>query len=244
MASNNLVLHFLNDSRAETIVWLVEELGVDYEIKFYQRSGSLLAPKELKNIHPLGKSPVITHDGNTIAESGAIIAYLLRTFDTSESGPRFSTFKDEKSRIQNDYFEHYAEGSLMPILVNKLVFSKFPQMAPWYVRPVIAGFADQVRASWLDKQLATHLQMIDGELKKSSTGWFCNSEEPTGADFSMFFPLFKLAKGRGGALEAPESIKTWVAKAMDRPANVRAHQRIKDAEEAQAVANPSESSKL
>ncbi|KAL7411633.1 hypothetical protein BDY24DRAFT_342648 [Mrakia frigida] len=184
-SSSKLTLHFLDHSRAETILWILEELQVEYEMKVYSRGSNYLAPKELREIHPLGKSPVIVHNSLVIAETGNIISYLLRTFDSHTNGVFSPKDLSPEMDQKNAYYLHYAEGSLMPILVNKLVFSKFPEMSPWYARPIITGFAAQVNKNWLDMELKKHLGMIDGDLQKtgSSSSWFCGGEEPTQADF-------------------------------------------------------------
>lgn len=155
-----VVVHFLSDSRAESILWLLEELAVDYRIHYWRREPNMLAPKGLRQIHPLGKSPVIEHGNKVVAETGNLIAYLLHRAFPSETTAAFTQFPTEDARETDSYFLFYVEGSLMPILVNKLVFSKFPAMSPWYIRPIISSFASSVDKMWLDRQLVTHLAMV------------------------------------------------------------------------------------
>lgn len=159
-SSAPVVVHFLSDSRAESILWLLEELGVDYRIHYWRREPNMLAPKGLRQIHPLGKSPVLEHAGQTIAETGNIIEYLLSRAFQSETTAAFRQYPTAEGKETDSYFMFYVEGSLMPILVNKLVFSKFPAMSPWYIRPIISSFASSVDKMWLDKQLVTHLAMV------------------------------------------------------------------------------------
>ena len=118
-----LTVHHLNNSRSQRVLWLLEELGVPYEIVRYQRQPDMRAPKELRAIHPLGKSPVITDNGNTIAESGAIVEYLIATYGNGRLIPPPNT----PERLRYTYWLHYAEGSAMPPLLLKLLFTLMPK---------------------------------------------------------------------------------------------------------------------
>src|ERR1700679_3977895 len=114
-----LIVHHLNNSRSQRVLWLLEELGLAYEIKYYQRNAkTMLAPPELRAIHPLGKSPVVTDDGAVLAETGAIIEYLVE-----KSGGGLRPAAGTPERLRWSYWLHYAEGSLMPPLVMRLIFS-------------------------------------------------------------------------------------------------------------------------
>src|SRR5687768_5409513 len=116
-----LTVHHLNNSRSQRVLWLLEELGVPYEIKRYQRDPkTMLAPSSLKKVHPLGKSPVITDGELTVAESGAIIEYLVERYGKGTLAPPASA----PAHRRYVYWMHYGEGSLMPLLVMKLVFSR------------------------------------------------------------------------------------------------------------------------
>ena len=130
-----ITLHHLNNSRSQRVLWLLEELGVPYEIVRYQRRPDMLAPVELRAVHPLGKSPVITDGGRTIAESGAIIEYLVDTYGEGK-GLRPARGTPEHDRYT--YWLHYAEGSAMPILLLKLVFLVMPKRTPALLRPLVA----------------------------------------------------------------------------------------------------------
>ena len=134
-----LTVHHLNNSRSQRVLWLLEEFGVEYEIKHYQRQPSMLAPPELKAIHPLGKSPVVTDGSNTVAESGAIVEYLVDTYGNGRLIPPPKT----PERLRYTYWMHYAEGSAMPPLLLKLLFTLMPKRAPALVRPLVKQISNQ-----------------------------------------------------------------------------------------------------
>ncbi|MEY9461823.1 glutathione S-transferase [Bradyrhizobium ottawaense] len=136
-----LTVHHLNNSRSQRVLWLLEELGVPYEIVRYQRQPDMRAPKELRAIHPLGKSPVITDNGNTIAESGAIIEYLIATYGNGRLIPPPNT----PERLRFTYWLHYAEGSAMQPLLLKLLFTLMPKRAPALLRPLVRKVSNQAR---------------------------------------------------------------------------------------------------
>ena len=127
-----ITLHHLEHSRSLRILWALEELGLEYEVKFYKRLPTYAAPPELKNIHPLGKAPVLTDGDLVIAESAVILEYLQATYDTEH------TFKPQnpKDLMQYNYWMHYAEGSLMPYLVMTLVMSNVPKHVPFLIKPL------------------------------------------------------------------------------------------------------------
>ena len=129
-----LTVHHLNNSRSQRVLWLLEELGLAYEIVRYQRGPDMRAPKELRAVHPLGKSPVVTDDGKTIAESGAIVEYLTQTYGDGKLLPRPNT----PERLRYTYWLHYAEGSAMPPLLLKLLFTLMPKRAPALLRPLFS----------------------------------------------------------------------------------------------------------
>ncbi len=210
-----LTVHHLNNSRSQRVLWLLEELGVPYELAKYERDPkTMLAPKSLEAIHPLGKSPVVTDDGKTIAESGAIIEYLVETYGAGKWRPAPGT--PELMRYR--YFLHYAEGSLMPYLLLALVFGRV-RKAPWPVRPIAKGIASKVETIAITPNLERHAAFVDGELAKSA--WFAG-EEPTGADVQMLYPMEALA---ARTPNAPERIAAWVARVHARPAYLRAVER-------------------
>ena len=194
-----ITVHYLNNSRSQRVLWLLEELGVPYEVKRYQRNAkTMLAPPELKAVHPLGKSPVITDGERTIAESGAIVEYLVERYGQG----RFAPAPGTEAWLRYRYWLHYAEGSIMPLLVMKLIFNQIPKAPmPFFVKPVARKIVDTVDSAFLGPNLRTHLGYIEDELGKST--WFAG-EELSGADFQMSFPL-EAAAARGGDGARPKS---------------------------------------
>ena len=166
-----IVVHHLNNSRSQRVLWLLEELGLEYEIKRYERDAkTMLAPTSLHQVHPLGKSPVITDADVTLAESGAIIEYLVGRYGNGRLVPALGT----KEHLRYTYWLHYAEGSAMPPLVMKIVFDLF-------------GTGDSGALSeFIASQIKLHFDYMEGELRKST--WFVG-EEFTAADIQMSFPL-------------------------------------------------------
>ena len=211
-----IVVHHLNNSRSQRILWLLEELELPYEIKRYQRQASMLAPPELKKVHPLGKAPVITDGDRVVAESGAILEYLVGRYDRN----RLLTPLDEEEALECRYWLHYAEGSLMPLVVMRLIFSRMGKPpVPWLLRPIGAAFGNGVRKGFLDKQLTTHRQFIEQHLTRPP--WFAG-QHLTLADIQMSFPIQGLA-ARGG-LDGMLATQAWLDKISRRPAWQRAIQ--------------------
>lgn len=208
-----ITLHHLENSRSQRILWLLEELGVDYEIKLYKRDPKTnLAPDELKAIHPLGKSPLITDGGKVIAESAVIVNYLIRNYDKDG---RFTTAPDSEAAQQNEYWLHFAEGSLMPYLVMSLVFTKVKTAPmPFFVRPVAKGIADQVMKSFISPNVENSLRFIEDHLSKNM--WFAG-ENMSASDFQMIFPL-EAAMTRSGIASKLPAINAWVKKVHALPA--------------------------
>ena len=179
-----ITVHHLENSRSQRILWLLEELGSDYEIKRYGRDKQTgLAPPELLDVHPLGKAPVITDGDKTIAESGAIIEYLMYEYDDGMLRPEEGT--DE--RLAYNYWLHYAEGSFAPLMILSLVLSRIEEAPmPFFLRPVAKGIAGKVREGYLDANVTRNLAFMDATLKKSR--WFCGSMF-SAADVQMSFAL-------------------------------------------------------
>jgi glutathione S-transferase len=185
-----ITLHHLQNSRSQRVLWLLEELGVDYEIRRYERNPKTnLAPPELRDVHPLGKSPVITDGDRTLAESATIVEYLARTYGDDQWAPA----PDAPNYWDFSYWMHFAEGSLMPPLLLKLVFTKIRTDSPFLVRPVAAGIAGEVGRSFIDPQIETHFRFVDDHL--AGHDWFAG-ETITAADIQMSFPL-EAAVARG-----------------------------------------------
>ncbi|WP_227368063.1 glutathione S-transferase family protein [Halomonas sp. M20] len=209
-------VHHLENSRSQRVLWLLEELGLDYETVEYARDPeTMLAPAKLKQVHPLGKSPVITDGEITLAESGAIIDYLIERYDTKRS---LIPAPDSADHRHYRFWLHYAEGSAMPLLVMKLVFSrlgKSPVPAP--MRPLGNMFASGVKDKFLNPQIRQHMDFWEGVLGKSA--WFAG-EQFTAADIQMSFPLLAL-DARGG-LEGSPNLKACLTRMRERPAYQRA----------------------
>ena len=209
-----LTVHHLNNSRSQRVLWLLEELGVPYEIKHYQRAPDMQAPKELRAVHALGKSPVITDNGQTIAESGAIIEYIIDTYGNGRLIPPPKTAE----RLRYTYWLHYAEGSAMTPLLLKLLFLMLPRRAPPLMRPVMKVLAKQLMAGVSDPRLKQHMAYWEEELGKSE--WFCGSEF-TAADVQMSFPL-EAAAARGGLENGHPKCMAFLERIQARPAYHRA----------------------
>jgi glutathione S-transferase len=214
-----LTVHHLNNSRSQRVLWLLEELGVPYEIKRYQRDPkSMLAPPELRAVHPLGKSPVITDDGQTVAESGAIIEYLIGKYGQG----RFAPAPGTPEHLRYTYWLHYAEGSVMPPLLLKLVALRIAGAPmPFFAKPIARKIAATLQSTFIDPQLKLHLGYIDKEL--SATGWFVGNDF-TAADVQMSFPL-EAATARGGMEGQIPAITGFLKRIHARPAYQRALER-------------------
>lgn len=211
-----ITLHHLERSRSHRVLWLLEELEVPYQIKRYQREASMLAPEALKKVHPLGKSPVITDGNQVIAESGAILSYLEGKYDREQ---RLAP-ADEQACLQANYWLHYAEGSLMPLLLMKLVFGRLGQApVPWLLRPAGAALGKGMQKAWLDKQLVPHRQMIEQHL--AAHPWFAGKRFSI-ADIQMSFPLLAM-QSRGGLADMPATA-AWLTTVQQRAAWQRAIQ--------------------
>lgn len=214
-----IVVHHLNNSRSQRVLWLLEELNLPYEIERYQRDArTMLAPPELKRVHPLGKSPVITDGARVIAESGLIIEYLVETYGGGKLAP--SPGSDEWWRYK--YWLHYAEGSAMPPLLLKLVFDRIESgPMPFLVRPVARAISRQVKQAFITPQLQLHLDFLEAELGRSE--WFAGNEF-TAADIQLSFPL-EAAALRGGLDQSRPRLYTFLQKIHARPAYQRALER-------------------
>jgi glutathione S-transferase len=201
-----IIVHHLNNSRSQRVLWLLEELGIEYEIKYYERDAkTMLAPASLRQIHPLGKSPVITDADLTIAESGAIIEYIVDRYSNGRLIPASGT----PERLRYTYWLHYAEGSAMPPLVMNVVFNHF-------------GTGDSgAQDAFIAPQIKLHFDYIEGELRKNT--WFVG-EEFTAADIQMSFPLEMLAQLPEQVENRPK-IKQFVEHIHERPAYKRALER-------------------
>jgi len=219
-SEQKLIVHHLNDSRSQRVLWLFEELELPYEIKKYTRLPTHQAPKELFDVNPLGKAPVITDNGLNIAESGAIVEYVIEKYGNGKA------LVPEAGKLDNLYYTHYAEGTLMPLLVNKLIFSLVPGHAPFFIRPLVRLIFSQLDETLVVPQLKTNLAMIEAHLAKVKAAtpdaatkgfFFAGGTEPTCADYMMQFPLEAMVS----RAPAGDLVKEYVTLNQARPAYKR-----------------------
>ena len=214
-----ITVHHLNNSRSQRVLWLLEELGLPYEIKKYQRNPqTMLAPPELQQVHPLGKSPVITDDGTTVAESGAIIEYLLERYGNGRLVPAAGT----PQRLSFRYWMHFAEGSAMPPLLLKLIFERIKVTPmPFFAKPIARGLANKVLAAMVDPNLKRQLDFMEAELGK--TEWFAGADF-SAADIQMSFPVEASAQRAGLDASRPK-LMAFLKRIHARPAYKNALER-------------------
>jgi len=211
-----ITVHHLENSRSQRVLWLLEELGLAYEVKRYARDPkTMLAPPELAAVHPLGKSPVITDGKVTVAESGAIVEYLLDTYGQGRLRPPAGT---ADGRLFT-YWLHFAEGSAMPPLLMKLVFDKVRTApVPFFIKPVVKGIADKVTKSFIAPNLERQFDFMEAELAKRP--WFAGAKF-SAADIQMSFPLEAAAASAGLDKSRPR-LMDWLKRIHARPAYKRA----------------------
>lgn len=214
-----LTVHHLNNSRSQRILWLMEELGLEYEIKRYERDKTTMrAPASLRTVHPLGKSPVITEGDVTVAESGAIIEYLIERHGKGRLVPAVGT----PDRLRYTYWLHFAEGTAMPPLVMKLVFNRIETgPMPFFIRPIAKKISATVKNTFINPELAQQLNYMESEIAK--TGWFAGPEF-SAADVQMSFPL-EAAASRGGLNASHPRLMNFLKRIHARPAYQRALKR-------------------
>ncbi len=211
-----ITVHHLNNSRSQRILWLLEELELPYEIKRYQRDPkTMLAPAALRQVHPLGKSPVVTDGALTLAESGAIVEYLVDRYGAGRLAPAPGT----PERLRYTYWLHYAEGSAMPPLLLKLVLDTIEKSPmPFFARPIAKAISGKAKGSFIGPQIKLHLDYLEGELGKNA--WFAGSQF-SGADIQMSFPL-EAAAARAGLDASRPRLMDFLARIHARPAYQRA----------------------
>ncbi|MEJ5990921.1 glutathione S-transferase [Ramlibacter sp. PS3R-8] len=214
-----VVVHHLENSRSQRVLWLLEELGLPYELKLYRRDPkTMLAPPELRAVHPLGKSPVITDGQLTLAESGAILEYLA---DRHGAG-RLAPLPASPERLKYSYWMHYAEGSLMPPLLMKLIFDRVEgARMPFFAKPIARGIAHKVSAAYITPNIRTHLDFLEAELQDRD--WFAGPAF-SAADVQLSFPL-EAAQARGGLDASRPRLVGWLHRIHSRPAYQRALER-------------------
>ncbi|QBX37004.1 glutathione S-transferase [Brevundimonas sp. S30B] len=213
-----ITVHHLADSRSQRVLWLLEELGLPYEVKRYERDPkTMLAPPELRAIHPLGKSPVVDDGDIRVAETGAIVDYLLDTHGQGRLKPAPGTAEARRFT----YWLHYAEGSAMTPLLLKLVFSQLPKRAPGLMKPVVNAIAAKAQSGFVDPQLKSHVDYWDAELGKSE--WFAG-DAFTAADIMMSFPV-EAGASRAFRRQDRPRLDAFLKRIHDRPAYQRALER-------------------
>ena len=211
-----ITVHHLENSRSQRVLWLLEELGVDYEVKLYKRDKETsLAPPELKEVHPLGKSPVIDDDGLVIAETGAIVEYLVEKFGGGALVPTAGS----PEKLRYTHWLHFAEGSAMSQLLLKLFFSRIKEAKmPFFAKPIARNIADKVLDGYVNPNIKAQLDYMEDELGKSE--WFAG-DQLTAADIMMSFPL-EGAAARGGLDKKYQRLSAFLSRIHDRPAYKRA----------------------
>jgi glutathione S-transferase len=214
-----ITVHHLNNSRSQRVLWLLEELGVPYQVTRYERDAkTMLAPPALLAIHPLGKSPVIVDGAVTVAESGAIVEYLIERYGAGRLIPPAGT----PERLRYTYWLHYAEGSAMPPLLLKLVFDRIAaNPAPWPISAIARRIAGTVQNSFIGPNLKRHLDYMEAELLSHT--WFAG-EEFTAADVQMSFPL-EAAAARAGLNASRPRLQSFLDRIHARDAYKRALER-------------------
>ncbi len=212
-----IIVHHLENSRSQRVLWLLEELGLPYEIVHYKRDAkTMLAPASLRKVHPLGKSPVITDGGQTVAESGAIVEYLVAR------ASRLVPAQGTPERLRYTYWLHFAEGTAMPPLLLKLIFDKVASAPmPFFIKPIAKGISAKVLAMAVDPNLKRQFDFMESEL--ASRTWFAG-DAFSAADIQMSFPL-EAAAQRAGLDGRWPRLKAFLARIHARPAYQRALER-------------------
>jgi len=214
-----ITVHHLNNSRSQRILWLLEELGLPYEIKKYQRDPkTMLAPPELKAVHPLGKSPVITDGDLVVAESGAIVEYLVERYGDGRLAPAAGT----PEKLKYSFFLHFAEGSAMSPLLMKLVFDRIENgPMPFFAKPIARSIARKVKDTLVNPNINNQLAYLESEL--ATRDWFAGNEF-SAADIQMSFPLEAAASRAGLGARYPR-LTSFLQRIHARPAYARALER-------------------
>jgi glutathione S-transferase len=213
-----IVVHHLEHSRSQRVLWLLEELGLPYEVKRYARDPkTMLAPPELARVHPLGKSPVLGDGDIVVAESGAIVEYLV-----DRAGGRLKPAPGTPEHRRWIYWLHFAEGTAMPPLLLKLVFDKVRSArVPFIVKPVLKAVAGQVEKGFIRPNLERQFAFMEAEL--AHRDWFAGADF-SAADIQMSFPL-EAAQARAGLDGRYPKLQSWLQRIHARPAYARALER-------------------
>lgn len=212
-----LHLHHLQNSRSFRILWLLEELNTDYKLTCYDRTKAYLAPDRLKKIHPLGHAPILEVDGQPLIESGFIIEYLIKHYDTEQ------TFKpadsDEAAWDAYTFWLHFSEASVMPLLVMRLVLTKVVERTPMLLKPISKGIRKQVENSVIDNSLTTMLNLMEQQLQDNH--WFAGTAF-SAADIQMYIVVLAANAGKGLNDVKYVNLLNWLKRCQERPAFKRA----------------------
>ena len=222
-----IVVHHLQRSRSQRIPWLLEELGLDYRIAYHARVRGL-APSRLQAVHPLGKAPVIEDGGQVLAESGAIIEYLLDRYGNGRLGPP----GDAEGKRAWSYWMHYAEGSLMPLVVMRMVFARMERV-PWPAKALVRTVLKPVRRGYLEPNVARHLAWVDAALGEHP--WFAG-QDFSAADIQMSVPLLAMMPAEDAGVARWRNIRSFLQRMGEREAYRRASERIRASESAASAA--------
>lgn len=209
-----ITLHYLQCSRSFRILWALEELGMDYQVEYYQRTSSYAAPENLKNIHPLGKAPILVDNDEVIVESAVILDYLQQQYDQQQ---QFRPLQPKEQR-QYSYWMHYAEGSLMPLLVMTLVMNSVSKHVPWVIRPIAQKITDGVKSGFVRPRVKEHILYLEQYLGEHD--YFAGAF--SFADIQMAFPLIAIQNRLHGKYP---NIQAFVQHIQQRPAFQRAEQK-------------------
>jgi len=213
-----IIVHHLENSRSHRVLWLLEEIGVAYEVKLYARDpATMLAPPALRAVHPLGKSPVIVDGDGTLAESGAIIEYLVEKNPASAMAPARGTAE----WVRYLYWLHFAEGSAMPPLLLKLILDRIATAPPWPIRPIVAAVVRRANDRLATPRLAENLDLMEAELNRST--WFAG-DAFSAADIQMSYPI-EASVRRAGLDQRRPKLMAYLDRIHQRPAYRRAVER-------------------
>ncbi|MGP5541497.1 glutathione S-transferase [Psychrobacter celer] len=215
-----LHLHHLANSRSFRIIWLLEELNADYELTCYERNQAYRAPDSLKKVHPIGHAPMLEVNGRVLIESGFIIEYLIKHYDT---GKQFKPADDNEAAWEAyTFWLHFAEASLMPPLVMRLVFSKVVQQSPMLIKPVSKKIQSQVEKNMISRSLDSMLGMMEQHLQDNH--WFAGSEF-SAADIQMHLAVVGAKAGSGLDSSKYTNILNWLKRCEEREAFKRAEEK-------------------
>ena len=215
-----LHLHHLANSRSFRILWLLEELGIDYQLTCYERNKAYRAPASLKAVHPLGHAPILEVDDRQLVESGFIIEYLLKHYDAEQ---KFKPADDNETAWENyTFWLHFAEASVMPPLVMRLVFTKVVQQSPMLIKPVSKKIQAQVEKSMISSSLDPILMMMEQHLEDNR--WFAGSEF-SAADIQMHLAVLGANAGKGLDRKKYANILNWLKRCEERSAFKQAEEK-------------------